>query len=211
GRMHDAYMFGIDDLEGNEVIVDVRKKIVEKEVSTADPVTIAGEVVTAASVEDSAAPTTATTADVDDELTLAKTLIAIKTAKPNVISTAATIVTTAITTPRAKENVEESLKKTQAEVTEGSSKRAGQELKTPWCIKGGPRAKRKANVVTDALSKNERIKPLRVRALVMTIGLDLPKQILNAQTKAQKPKNLKYKDVGGMIRKDIPKEKFEKE
>ncbi|GJW57279.1 putative reverse transcriptase domain-containing protein [Tanacetum coccineum] len=41
----------------------------------------------------------------------------------------------------------------------------------------------KANVVADALSKKERIKPLRVRALVMTIGLDLPKQILNARPK----------------------------
>ncbi|GJS84424.1 putative reverse transcriptase domain-containing protein [Tanacetum coccineum] len=40
----------------------------------------------------------------------------------------------------------------------------------------------KVNVVADALSRKERIKPLRVRALVMTIGLDLPKQILNAQT-----------------------------
>ncbi|GJV89159.1 putative reverse transcriptase domain-containing protein [Tanacetum coccineum] len=67
----------------------------------------------------------------------------------------------------------------------------------------------KANVVTDALSRKERIKPLRVRALVMTIGLDLPKQILNAQTKAQKPGNFKNKDVGGMIRKDIPKKKLE--
>ncbi|GJW27325.1 putative reverse transcriptase domain-containing protein [Tanacetum coccineum] len=33
----------------------------------------------------------------------------------------------------------------------------------------------KANVIADALSRKERIKPLRVRALVMTIGLDLPK------------------------------------
>nr|GEV00637.1 putative reverse transcriptase domain-containing protein [Tanacetum cinerariifolium] len=40
----------------------------------------------------------------------------------------------------------------------------------------------KANVVADALSRKERIKPLRVRALVMTIVLELPKQILNAQT-----------------------------
>ncbi|GKB22401.1 transposon ty3-I gag-pol polyprotein, partial [Tanacetum coccineum] len=39
-----------------------------------------------------------------------------------------------------------------------------------------------ANVVADALSRKERIKPLNVRALVKTIGLDLPKQILNAQT-----------------------------
>ncbi|GKD40928.1 putative reverse transcriptase domain-containing protein [Tanacetum coccineum] len=43
----------------------------------------------------------------------------------------------------------------------------------------------------------------------MTIGLDLPKQILNAQTEAQKPENLKNEDVGGMIRKDISKEKLE--
>nr|GEW40940.1 putative reverse transcriptase domain-containing protein [Tanacetum cinerariifolium] len=35
---------------------------------------------------------------------------------------------------------------------------------------------RKANVVADALSHKERIEPLRVRALVMTIGLDLPKK-----------------------------------
>nr|GFA30554.1 reverse transcriptase domain-containing protein [Tanacetum cinerariifolium]GFA30560.1 reverse transcriptase domain-containing protein [Tanacetum cinerariifolium] len=39
----------------------------------------------------------------------------------------------------------------------------------------------KANVVANALSRKERV-PLRVRALVMTIGLDLPKQILKAQT-----------------------------
>ncbi|GKF85440.1 hypothetical protein Tco_0253267, partial [Tanacetum coccineum] len=67
----------------------------------------------------------------------------------------------------------------------------------------------KANVVVDALSKKERIKLLRVRALVMTIGLDLPKQILNAQTEVHKPENLKNEDVGGMIRRDIPKEKLE--
>ncbi|GJS56042.1 putative reverse transcriptase domain-containing protein [Tanacetum coccineum] len=57
----------------------------------------------------------------------------------------------------------------------------------------------KANVVADALSRKERIKPLRVRALVMTIGLDLPKQILEAQIEARKPENLKSEDVGGML------------
>ncbi|GJZ85196.1 putative reverse transcriptase domain-containing protein [Tanacetum coccineum] len=56
----------------------------------------------------------------------------------------------------------------------------------------------KANVVADALSRKEQIKPLRVRALVMTIGLDLPKQILNAQTEAWKSENLKNEDVGGV-------------
>ncbi|GJR20834.1 putative reverse transcriptase domain-containing protein [Tanacetum coccineum] len=57
----------------------------------------------------------------------------------------------------------------------------------------------KANVVADALSRKERIKPLRVRALVMTIGLDLPKQILEAQIEARKPENLESEDVGGML------------
>ncbi|GJR45341.1 putative reverse transcriptase domain-containing protein [Tanacetum coccineum] len=68
---------------------------------------------------------------------------------------------------------------------------------------------RKANVVANALSRKERIEPLRVRALVMTIGLDLPKQILKAQIEALKPENLEKEDVGGMIRRDIPKEKLE--
>ncbi|GJV79212.1 putative reverse transcriptase domain-containing protein [Tanacetum coccineum] len=68
---------------------------------------------------------------------------------------------------------------------------------------------RKANVVADALSHKERIKPLRVRALVMTIGSDLPRQILEAQIEEMKPENIKAKDVGGMIRKDLPKEKLE--
>nr|GEX16604.1 putative reverse transcriptase domain-containing protein [Tanacetum cinerariifolium] len=66
----------------------------------------------------------------------------------------------------------------------------------------------KANVVADALSRKERIKPLRVRALVMNIGLDLPRQILEAQIEALKLENLEKEDVGGMIRKDIPKEKL---
>nr|GEY21480.1 putative reverse transcriptase domain-containing protein [Tanacetum cinerariifolium] len=68
---------------------------------------------------------------------------------------------------------------------------------------------RKANVVADALSRKERDKPLRVKALVITISLDLPRQILEAQIEAIKPENLKKEDVGGMIRTDIPKERLE--
>ncbi|GKG10741.1 hypothetical protein Tco_0342141 [Tanacetum coccineum] len=45
----------------------------------------------------------------------------------------------------------------------------------------------------------EREPPLRVRALVMTISLDLPKQILNAQTEARKPENIKSEDIGGKL------------
>nr|GFB14920.1 putative reverse transcriptase domain-containing protein [Tanacetum cinerariifolium] len=43
--------------------------------------------------------------------------------------------------------------------------------------------------------EKEREPPLRVRSLVMTIGLDLPRKILNAQTKARKPENIKKEDV----------------
>nr|GEV65977.1 putative reverse transcriptase domain-containing protein [Tanacetum cinerariifolium] len=67
----------------------------------------------------------------------------------------------------------------------------------------------KANVVADDLSRKERDKPLRVRALVMTISLNLPKQILEAQIKALKLENLEIEDVGGMIRTDISKERLE--
>ncbi|GJW70952.1 putative reverse transcriptase domain-containing protein [Tanacetum coccineum] len=63
----------------------------------------------------------------------------------------------------------------------------------------------KANVVADALSRKERIKPLWVRALLMTIGLDLLTQILNAQTEARKPENFKTEDVGGMLKKLEPR------
>nr|GEY98069.1 putative reverse transcriptase domain-containing protein [Tanacetum cinerariifolium] len=66
-------------------------------------------------------------------------------------------------------------------------------------------SKWKANVVANALSLKERIKPLRVRALVMTIGLNLPKQILSAQSGARKEENFINKDLHDMINKLEPR------
>nr|GFB57907.1 reverse transcriptase domain-containing protein [Tanacetum cinerariifolium] len=44
----------------------------------------------------------------------------------------------------------------------------------------------------------------------MTIGLDLPRQILNAQTEAKKPENIKKEDVGGLlVRPKIPEWKWD--
>ncbi|GKB23338.1 reverse transcriptase domain-containing protein [Tanacetum coccineum] len=71
----------------------------------------------------------------------------------------------------------------------------------------------KENVVADALSRKERSKPLRVRALVMTISLDL---LLNAQTEARKPENLKmemswlpcYGDLRTVIMHESHKSKY---
>ncbi|GJS16141.1 putative reverse transcriptase domain-containing protein [Tanacetum coccineum] len=64
---------------------------------------------------------------------------------------------------------------------------------------------RKENVVADALSRKERVKPLRVRALMMTIDLNLPSQILNAQNEARKEENYETKDLLGMIKKLEPR------
>ncbi|GJS33504.1 putative reverse transcriptase domain-containing protein [Tanacetum coccineum] len=54
---------------------------------------------------------------------------------------------------------------------------------------------RKANVVADALSRKEWIEPLRVRALVMTIGWIFSKQILEAQSRSPDTVSLVNKDV----------------
>ncbi|GJZ22298.1 putative reverse transcriptase domain-containing protein [Tanacetum coccineum] len=49
----------------------------------------------------------------------------------------------------------------------------------------------KANTVADALSRKERDKLLRVRALMMTVHNDLPKQIHEAQEEAMKGENIR--------------------
>ncbi|GKC70278.1 hypothetical protein Tco_1116161, partial [Tanacetum coccineum] len=108
GRIDDQDMFGVNDLDGDEVIMDdtagkseeQSAKVAEIEVSTADPVTTAGKVIITVDVEVSAALTTTRTTD--DELTLAQTLIEIKAAKPKAITIAATTVTAATTRPKDK-------------------------------------------------------------------------------------------------------------
>nr|GEX29185.1 hypothetical protein [Tanacetum cinerariifolium] len=59
---------------------------------------------------------------------------------------------------------------------------------------------RKANVVADALSWKERIKPLRVRALMMTIHNDLPKRIREAQEGEIKKKYVRKENLGRLIK-----------
>ncbi|GKF19643.1 hypothetical protein Tco_0068281, partial [Tanacetum coccineum] len=89
GRNNEDFMFDTCILNGDEVF---QKHIVNTAtkssipVSAADPVTTAGEVVTTTSVE------------IPEELTLAQTLIEIKSAKPKAITTA----TPASLRPKAK-------------------------------------------------------------------------------------------------------------
>ncbi|GKC76993.1 putative reverse transcriptase domain-containing protein [Tanacetum coccineum] len=63
----------------------------------------------------------------------------------------------------------------------------------------------KANVVADALSRKKWNKPLQVRALVLTIGLNLLVQILEAQVEARKEENYETEDLCGMIKKIEPR------
>ncbi|GJZ00489.1 putative reverse transcriptase domain-containing protein [Tanacetum coccineum] len=58
----------------------------------------------------------------------------------------------------------------------------------------------KANVVEDALSQKKREKPIRVRALVMTVYPDMYERIFKAQTKAMKKENVKAKNLGRLLK-----------
>ncbi|GJX39047.1 putative reverse transcriptase domain-containing protein [Tanacetum coccineum] len=58
----------------------------------------------------------------------------------------------------------------------------------------------KANVVADALSRKEREKPIRVRALVMTVCPDLSERIFKAQTEAMKKENVKAENLGRLLK-----------
>ncbi|GJW21767.1 putative ribonuclease H-like domain-containing protein [Tanacetum coccineum] len=79
GRHDDDMMFDTCVLNDEEVFVG--QDMAEKEVSTADPITTAGEVVTTANVEVSTASPTAATITIV-ELTLAQTLAELKSARP---------------------------------------------------------------------------------------------------------------------------------
>nr|GEX25020.1 putative reverse transcriptase domain-containing protein [Tanacetum cinerariifolium] len=57
---------------------------------------------------------------------------------------------------------------------------------------------RKANIVADALCQKKQIKPLQVRALILTIHQKLPSQIIEAQNEALKKENLKAENLRGM-------------
>nr|GEX41801.1 reverse transcriptase domain-containing protein [Tanacetum cinerariifolium] len=56
----------------------------------------------------------------------------------------------------------------------------------------------KASVAACTLSRNEQAKPLRVRALVMTINLNLPPQIHEARVEALMKENVKDENLYGM-------------
>ncbi|XP_076904639.1 uncharacterized protein LOC143560155 [Bidens hawaiensis] len=56
----------------------------------------------------------------------------------------------------------------------------------------------KENIVTDALSRNEKVKPLRVHALRLSLQTSLTSQIKIAQEEASKEENLVNEELTGM-------------
>nr|GFA89319.1 hypothetical protein [Tanacetum cinerariifolium] len=112
GRTNDDEIYRVDDLAREEVVMDTttgehEEQIIE-DVSTTEPITTAGEVVTT-TIKDSAAPTTGVT---EDEITIAQAFDALRSIKPKVvvqeqemsttILTTATTITTDVPTLRAK-------------------------------------------------------------------------------------------------------------
>ncbi|GJU28166.1 hypothetical protein Tco_1166787 [Tanacetum coccineum] len=94
GRNDEDLMFDTSVLNGEEVfqepMVNTATTTSSILISYANPVTTASKVVTTTSVE------------IPEELTLAQTLIEIKSAKPKAVTTAATTVSPAISRPKAK-------------------------------------------------------------------------------------------------------------
>ncbi|GJS23913.1 putative reverse transcriptase domain-containing protein [Tanacetum coccineum] len=56
----------------------------------------------------------------------------------------------------------------------------------------------KPNVVADALSRNERLKPRRVRAMAMTIQIGMREKIQVAQSEALKQENILMENLHGL-------------
>nr|GEV51964.1 hypothetical protein [Tanacetum cinerariifolium] len=141
GRKNDDEMFGVNDLSREEVVLDTtigeHEEHIIEDVSTVKPVTTVGEVVTTIADKVSAAPTTYVT---EDEITIAQALAALKSIKPKVVEqeqevstiipAAATTVTTAVPTPRAKGMDSEAQKGSGKEAQESSTKRTVKSLES---------------------------------------------------------------------------------
>nr|GEW59749.1 hypothetical protein [Tanacetum cinerariifolium] len=86
GRKNDDEMFGVDDLSREEVVLDTttdeHEEQIIKDVSTAEPVTTADEVLTTVAEKVSAALTTDV---IEDEIIMAQALTALKSTKPKVV------------------------------------------------------------------------------------------------------------------------------
>ncbi|GJZ00442.1 hypothetical protein Tco_0517871 [Tanacetum coccineum] len=116
-NVHDADMFGVHDLDGDEVFVETKEPVVNAATTTSTiPVSVAKDL-----------------SDVD--MTLAQALAELKSAKPKAVTTAATITTTAVTRPKAKGLVIQEQEQASTPITSSKDKGKGIMVKEPLKMK----------------------------------------------------------------------------
>ena len=62
----------------------------------------------------------------------------------------------------------------------------------------------KANVVADALSRKERVKPRRIRAMSATVHNSLKGRVIVAQVEANKAENISNEGLGVLVERVTP-------
>ncbi|GJQ96794.1 hypothetical protein Tco_0007933 [Tanacetum coccineum] len=116
-NVHDADIFGVHDLDGDEVFVETKEPMVNVATTTCTiPVSVAKDL-----------------SDVD--MTLAQALAELKSTKPKAVTTAATTTTTAITRPKAKGLVIQEQEQASTPITSSKDKGKGIMVEEPLKMK----------------------------------------------------------------------------
>ncbi|GKD25612.1 hypothetical protein Tco_1231826 [Tanacetum coccineum] len=116
-NVHDANMFGVHDLDGDEVFVETKEHVVNAATTTITiPVSAAKDL-----------------SDVD--MILAQAMAKLKSAKPKAVTNAATITTTVVTSPKAKGLVIQEQKQASTSITYSKDKGKGILVEEPLKMK----------------------------------------------------------------------------
>ncbi|GJV09657.1 hypothetical protein Tco_1351198 [Tanacetum coccineum] len=116
-NVHDADMFGVHDLDGDEVFVETEEPVVNAATTTSTiPVSAAKDL-----------------SDVD--MTLAQALAELKSTKPKAVTTAATTTTTIVTRPKAKRLVIQEQEQASTPITSSKDKGKGIMVEEPLKMK----------------------------------------------------------------------------
>ncbi|GKD35421.1 hypothetical protein Tco_1250930 [Tanacetum coccineum] len=116
-NVHDVGMFGVHDLDGDEVFVETEEPAVNAITTT------------------STIPVSAAKYLSDVDITLAQVLAELKSAKPKAVTTAATTTTTAVTSPKAKGLVIQEQDQASTPITSSKDKGKGIMVEEPLKMK----------------------------------------------------------------------------
>ncbi|GJX07681.1 putative ribonuclease H-like domain-containing protein [Tanacetum coccineum] len=116
-NVHDADMFGVHDLDGDEVFVETKEPVVNVATTTSTiPVSVAKDLF-------------------DVDMTLAQALAELKSTKPKAVTTATTTTTTAVTRPKAKGLVIQEQEQASTPITSSKDKGKGIMVEEPLKMK----------------------------------------------------------------------------